>query len=67
MFRGSLFVDAAKIEGYIEDTGWIGSVGTGVEMNLGYLPVVRVNFSRQTDFRSIDSDVKIDFFLGFNF
>lgn len=67
MFRGSIFVDAARIEGYIDDTDWIGSVGTGVEMNLGYLPVVRVNFSRQTDFKSLDSDVKIDFFLGFNF
>jgi hypothetical protein len=67
MFRGSIFVDAARIDGYIDDTGWIGSVGTGVEMNLGYLPVVRVNFSRQTDFKSLDSDVKIDFFLGFNF
>ena len=67
MFRGAIFVDAAKIEGYIDDTGWIGSVGTGVEMNLGYLPVVRLNFSRQTDFESLDSDVKIDFFLGFNF
>jgi len=67
MFRGSIFVDAAKIEGYIDDTDWIGSVGTGVEMNLGYLPVVRVNFSRQTDFKTLDSDVNFDFFLGFNF
>ena len=67
MFRGSIFVDAAKIEGFIDDTDWIGSVGTGVEMNLGYLPVFRVNFSRRTDFKSLDSAVNIDFFLGFNF
>jgi len=67
MFRGSLFLDAAKIEGYIDDTDWIGSVGTGVEMNLGYLPVVRVNFSKRTDFKSIDSKLHVDFFLGFNF
>lgn len=67
MFRGSIFVDAAKIEGYIDDTDWIGSIGTGIEMNLGYLPVVRVNFSRRTDFKSVESDVNVDFFLGFNF
>ena len=67
LFRGSIFVDAAKIEGYIDDTDWIGSVGTGVEMNLGYLPVVRLNFSRRTDFKSLESDVHVDFFLGFNF
>ena len=67
MFRGAIFVDAAKIEGFIDDTDWIGSIGTGVEMNLGYLPVVRVNFSRQTDFKSLESEVKVDFFLGFNF
>jgi outer membrane protein assembly factor BamA len=67
MFRGSFFVDAARVEGYIDDTGWIGSLGTGVEMNLGYLPVIRVNFSRQTDFRTVDDEVRTDFFLGFNF
>ena len=67
MFRGSLFIDAARVDGYIDDTGWIGSIGTGVEMNLGYLPVIRLNFSRRTDFETIDSDVNVDFFLGFNF
>jgi hypothetical protein len=67
MFRGSLFVDAARVQGYIYDTGWIGSLGTGIEMNLGYLPVIRLNFSRQTDFETLDRDVHVDFFLGFNF
>ncbi len=67
MFRGSLFLDAGKVSGFIYDTGWIGSVGAGVEMNLGYLPVFRVNFSRRTDFDTIESKVRIDFFLGFNF
>jgi hypothetical protein len=36
-------------------------------MNLGYLPVFRVNFSKRTDFDTIESKVRIDFFLGFNF
>ncbi len=67
IFRGSLFFDVGRVEGFIFDTDWIGSFGTGVEMNLGYLPVVRVNFCRLTDFKSIERGTKIDFFLGFNF
>jgi hypothetical protein len=67
LFRGSLFLDAGRVSGFIYDSGWLGSFGTGVEMNLGYLPVVRVNFSRITDFKTIDSDIHVDFFLGFNF
>ncbi|MBN1163615.1 MAG: PD40 domain-containing protein [Candidatus Krumholzibacteriota bacterium] len=66
-FRGAIFVDAGKVGGFVYDTDWLGSVGTGVEMNLGYLPVIRVNFSRRTDFRSIDSQLHVDLFLGFNF
>ena len=67
VFRGSLFFDVGRVEGFIFDTDWIGSFGTGVEMNLGYLPVIRVNFCRLTDFKSIERGTKIDFFLGFNF
>ena len=67
LFRGSIFLDAGKVEGFIMDTEWMGSVGTGVEMNLGYLPVIRVNFVRRTDFKSIERDTRVDMFLGFNF
>jgi hypothetical protein len=67
LFRGSLFLDAGRVSGFVYDTDWIGSIGTGVEMNLGYLPVIRVNFSRLTDFKEISSDIHVDFFLGFNF
>jgi hypothetical protein len=67
LFRGSLFLDAARVRGFFSDTGWIGSIGTGVELNLGYVPVARVNFSRRTDFETIDSDWHVDLFLGFNF
>ncbi|MCX5752470.1 MAG: hypothetical protein NTW97_02355, partial [Candidatus Krumholzibacteria bacterium] len=67
LFRGSLFFDAGRVYGFLYDTEWLGSVGTGVEMNLGYLPVIRVNFSRLTDFKEISSDIHVDFFLGFNF
>jgi hypothetical protein len=55
------------VSGFIYDTDWLGSIGTGVEMNLGYLPVIRLNFSRLTDFKEIPSDIHVDFFLGFNF
>ena len=67
LFRGAFFVDMGRVHGFVMDTDWLGSIGTGVEMNLGYLPVIRVNFSRQTDFKTIDNDIKIDLFLGFNF
>jgi hypothetical protein len=67
LFRGSLFFDAGKVSGFIYDSDWRGSLGTGIEMNLGYLPVARVNFSRRTDFKTVSSDVHVDFFLGFNF
>ncbi len=67
LFRGSLFADVGRVDGFIFDTGWLGSLGVGVEMNLGYLPVARLNFSRLTDFHTIEPGVKVDFFLGFNF
>jgi hypothetical protein len=67
LFRGSIFFDAGQVSGFIYDTDWLGSIGTGVEMNLGYLPVIRLNFSRLTDFKEIPSDIHVDFFLGFNF
>ena len=67
LFRGSFFFDMGSVSGFLDETGLIGSFGTGVEMNLGYLPVIRVNFSRTTDFEEIDKGVKVDFFLGFNF
>lgn len=67
MFRGSVFFDAGTVSGFIYDPGWLGSIGTGIEMNLGYLPVMRVNFSKRTDFETIDPKTRIDFFIGFNF
>ncbi|MCK4236923.1 MAG: BamA/TamA family outer membrane protein, partial [Candidatus Krumholzibacteria bacterium] len=67
LFRGSVFFDLGRVSGFIDDTSWLGSFGTGVEMNLGYLPVFRVNFSRLTDFKEIEKGIKIDFFIGFNY
>ncbi len=67
LFRGSLFFDIGKVNGFLYDTGWLGSYGAGVEMNLGYFPIIRVNFSKLTDFETTTSGVRIDFFIGFNF
>ena len=67
LFRGSLFFDVGKVSGFIYDTGWLGSYGAGVEMNLGYFPIIRVNFSKLTDFKETTPGVKVDFFIGFNF
>lgn len=67
IFRGSLFLDVGRVSGFLDDTGWIGSLGTSIEMNLGYLPVIRLNFSNQTDFKKVNRSLNVGFFLGFNF
>jgi hypothetical protein len=67
MFRGSLLFDVGKASRFIADTGWLGSFGLGVELNLGYAPVIRVNFTRATDFSSISDDTKLGLFIGYNY
>ena len=67
MIRGSLLFDAGKVSRFITDTDWIGSFGVGVELNLGYAPVIRVNFTRATDFDTISSDTKVGLFIGYNY
>jgi hypothetical protein len=67
LMRGSLFFDAGRTNRYIIDTGWLGSMGAGVELNLGYAPLIRVNFTRATDFRTISRKTDWEFFVGFNF
>lgn len=64
--RGALFFDVG--------TGWedefdqlYGSFGTGVRVALGYVVVLRFDFSRTTDFRTISQKTDFDFFFGWNF
>ena len=64
--RGAVFFDAG--------TGWedefdqfYGSFGTGVRVALGYVVVLRFDFSRTTDFRTISAKTDFDFFFGWNF
>jgi hypothetical protein len=70
MFRGALFFDAGRASrnrADFLDTEWLGSFGGGVEINLGYAPVIRVNFTRETDFSSIAGDTGFELFIGYNY
>ena len=67
MMRGSLFLDVARVNRYIFDSEYLGSMGAGVEFNLGYAPVIRVNFTRQTDFDTISSKTEFELFIGYNY
>jgi len=65
--RGALFFDMGKTSRYIADTDWLGSMGAGVELNLGYAPVIRVNFTRATDFSTISRETGVELFIGYNY
>lgn len=67
MFRGAIFTDVGKVTRFIVDSDLLGSVGVGAEINLGYAPVVRVNWTRQTDFRTISARTRWELFIGYNF
>ena len=58
---------AGKVSRFIADTDWLGTVGIGTELNLGFAPVIRVNFTRETDFSSISSDTDFELFIGLNY
>ena len=65
--RGALFFDVGKTDRFIADTEWLGSMGAGVELNLGYAPVLRVNFTRATNFSTISRKTEFEFFIGYNY
>ncbi len=61
--RGAIFVDA----GAAWDGGfskWRGSTGIGLRIPLGWITVVRVEFSRRTDFRSLSGNTVVQWGLG---
>ncbi|MDD4052262.1 MAG: hypothetical protein PHR28_10255, partial [candidate division Zixibacteria bacterium] len=64
--RGALFHDVGTAW---DDhwRGWMGSFGASVRIALGYLVVLRFDFSRTHDFRAISEHTRTDFFLGWNF
>ena len=44
-----------------------GALGAGVRLALGGVFVFRVDAARRTDFKSIDSDTRWDFFFGWDY
>ncbi|MGH8014984.1 MAG: BamA/TamA family outer membrane protein, partial [Candidatus Zixiibacteriota bacterium] len=64
--RGAIFFDVGSAWENEYD-GLIGSFGTGFRVALGYLIVLRFDFSRTTDFESISPNTDFDFFFGWNF
>jgi outer membrane protein assembly factor BamA len=72
MFRGALFFDAGRVtrnQFDIFDTEWLGSFGIGTELNIGFAPIIRVNFTWPYDFDTnrIDSDSVFELFIGYNY
>jgi WD40 repeat protein len=65
--RGALFFDAGKTDRWVADTEWLGTMGVGAELNLGYAPVLRVNFTRATNFSTISPETEFEFFIGYNY
>ncbi|MCI0330526.1 MAG: hypothetical protein L0196_06185 [candidate division Zixibacteria bacterium] len=64
--RGALFFDAGNA--WNENFGRMkGALGMGARVNFGYLTVLRFDWARRTDFRTIESDTRFDFFFGWNF
>jgi hypothetical protein len=70
MFRGALYFDAAKATRNkvdIFDTPWLGALGAAVELNLGFAPVMRANFTWPTDFVTIQHGPVFELFIGYNY
>ncbi len=64
--RGALFFDAGNA--WEDDfDGLVGSFGFGFRIALGYVTVLRFDFARKTDFKSVNNRYDFDFFFGWNF
>jgi outer membrane protein assembly factor BamA len=64
--RGALFFDAGSAWDDNFDQ-FLGSFGGGFRVSLGYVVLLRFDFSRRTDFEAISSNTDFDFFFGWNF
>ena len=64
--RGALFFDAGSAWNDDFDR-FYGSFGFGARVALGYMAVLRFDFSKKTDFQKLEPGMKFDFFFGWNF
>jgi len=64
--RGAVFFDVGSAWDDDFDQ-FLGSFGTGFRVSLGYLVVLRFDFTRTTDFETISPTTDFDFFFGWNF
>ncbi len=67
--EGAFFVDAGWLFNAGEDVPWppLGSVGTSLRMSFGGYLVFRLDFARRTDFTSLETKTRSDFFIGWNY
>jgi outer membrane protein assembly factor BamA len=64
--RGAVFFDAGNA--WESEFGRLqGSMGVGARVALGYLIVLRFDWTRQTDFKTITPKTRFEFFFGWNF
>ena len=64
--RGVLFNDVARVDGRLDQTGWIGAFGYSASMTLFPPIVLRVDFVRRHDFEVV-SGVDTDFYIGIQY
>jgi hypothetical protein len=64
--RGAVFFDAGNA--WESEFGRLkGAMGVGARVALGYLIVLRFDWTRQTDFKTITPKTRFEFFFGWNF
>ena len=64
--RGALFFDVGSV--WEDDFDqFTGAFGAGFRVSLGYVVVLRFDFTRTTDFDTISPNTDFDFFFGWNF
>lgn len=65
--RGALFSDTGKAWGD-KNSRLVGSFGAGIRVSLGYFMVLRFDFSKRTDYKTVfGHGMDFDFFFGWNY
>jgi outer membrane protein assembly factor BamA len=60
-------IGESGIEDFSKSSGFIGSFGAGVRLNIGGPLVLRLDFGRRTNFRTISKENFTQFFFGWDF